>query len=119
MGKSYRVFRPDTKLGVFLEGWLRRLAADHDGPALIVAKTVDGRTLVKFTSVERLLCAQASLGPLTPWTAPCNSSKSRSNFQKLQTPLKSLIFSDQQTTWTAPQAENGARSTLKVMGDDA
>jgi hypothetical protein len=40
MGKSYRAFRPDTKLGVHLEPWLRRLAADHDGVALIVAKTV-------------------------------------------------------------------------------
>jgi hypothetical protein len=38
-----------------LAEWLRRLAADHDGAALIVAKTVDGRTLVKFASVERLL----------------------------------------------------------------
>jgi hypothetical protein len=40
MGKSYRTFPPETNLGIDLDQWLRRLAADHDGPALIVAKTV-------------------------------------------------------------------------------
>jgi hypothetical protein len=40
MGKRNRAFRPDTKLGVLLEGWLQRLRTDHDGTALIVAKTV-------------------------------------------------------------------------------
>jgi hypothetical protein len=40
MGNSYRAFRPDTELGVLLDDWLRRLAADHDGRALIVAKTI-------------------------------------------------------------------------------
>jgi hypothetical protein len=37
MGKSSPL---ETKLGVALEDWLRRLAGDHDGVALIVAKTV-------------------------------------------------------------------------------
>jgi hypothetical protein len=41
MGKSYRASLSDTTgLGVVLADWLRRLAADHDGVALIVAKTV-------------------------------------------------------------------------------
>ena len=41
MGKRYRAPLPDgTRLGVDLAVWLRRLAADHDGAALIVAKTV-------------------------------------------------------------------------------
>jgi hypothetical protein len=40
MGKSYRAFPPETNLGIDLAGWLRRLAADHDGPALVVAKAV-------------------------------------------------------------------------------
>jgi hypothetical protein len=40
MGNSYRAFRPDTELGVLLDDWLRRLATDYDGTALIVAKTI-------------------------------------------------------------------------------
>jgi hypothetical protein len=41
MGNSYRASHPDTtRLGVVLTEWLRRLAADHDGTALIVAKVV-------------------------------------------------------------------------------
>ena len=37
MGKSSPL---ETKLGLALEDWLRRLAADHAGVALIVAKAV-------------------------------------------------------------------------------
>ena len=38
MAKSYQP--PETNLGVTLDKWLQRLVADHDGTALIVAKTV-------------------------------------------------------------------------------
>jgi hypothetical protein len=38
MAKSNRT--PETEQGVALTEWLLRLAADHDGAALIVAKTV-------------------------------------------------------------------------------
>jgi hypothetical protein len=44
MAKSYRT--PETKLGVALDEWLRRLAADHDGAALIVGKTVGSLMIV-------------------------------------------------------------------------
>jgi hypothetical protein len=41
MGKSCRASHRDTtRLGVVLADWVQRLAADHDGTALIVAKTV-------------------------------------------------------------------------------
>jgi hypothetical protein len=47
MGNSYRAFGPDTELGVLLDDWLRRLAADHDGRALIVAKTI-GSLMIEY-----------------------------------------------------------------------
>jgi hypothetical protein len=41
MGKCYEASHPDTtRLGIVLAEWLRRLAGDHDGAALLVAKTV-------------------------------------------------------------------------------
>jgi hypothetical protein len=40
MTKGYAAPLPDTTQGVAIAEWLQRLAADHDGPALIVAKTV-------------------------------------------------------------------------------
>jgi hypothetical protein len=40
MGRNYSASPPQTKLGVGLDAWLRRLIADHDGTALIVAKVV-------------------------------------------------------------------------------
>jgi hypothetical protein len=40
MGKSYRTLLPEPNLGVVMGEWLQLLAADHDGVALIVAKTV-------------------------------------------------------------------------------
>ena len=47
MGNSYRASLPDTtRLGVVLTDWLRRLAADHDGVSLVVAKTVASLMIV-------------------------------------------------------------------------
>jgi hypothetical protein len=40
MAKGYRAPLPDTTQGAAIAKWLQRLAADHDGTALIVAKTV-------------------------------------------------------------------------------
>jgi hypothetical protein len=40
MGKDSRTSLPETKPGVTIAEWLHRLAADHGGTALIVAKTV-------------------------------------------------------------------------------
>jgi hypothetical protein len=40
MGKTYGGFFPATELGEKVDKWLQRLAADHDGVALIVAKTI-------------------------------------------------------------------------------
>jgi hypothetical protein len=39
-GKSYRALLSEPNLGVVLGEWLQRLAADHDGTALLVAKTI-------------------------------------------------------------------------------
>jgi hypothetical protein len=40
MGKDSGTSLPETKPGVTIAEWLHRLAADHGGTALIVAKTV-------------------------------------------------------------------------------
>jgi hypothetical protein len=46
MGKSTRL--PETKKGVTIADWLQRVAADHDGVPLIVAKTVGSLNRTSF-----------------------------------------------------------------------
>jgi hypothetical protein len=66
MGKSYGSSLPETKLRVALADSLRRLAADHDGTALIVAKIVGSMMIEKGPDTWFKLSRISDLTGLSP-----------------------------------------------------